>query len=143
MPFVTRPKKYFSKYKQPLSPLPNLLENQLESFDWLVREGLKEVFKEFSPINDYSGKKFELSFSSFTLGEPKFTETYAKTNKLTYNTQFKGNIILNNTGTGGINFGNSGGTSTLDSGKTITIGSTGFTNDVLLLSIHPTNYILI
>ncbi|MBK9048367.1 MAG: hypothetical protein IPL74_17350 [Bacteroidetes bacterium] len=51
----------------------------------------------------------------------------------TSNTQFKGNIVLNNTGTGGINFGNSGGTSTLDSGKTITIGSTGFTNDVLLL----------
>jgi DNA-directed RNA polymerase subunit beta len=96
MPFVTRPKKYFSKYKQPLSPLPNLLENQLESFDWLVREGLKEVFKEFSPINDYSGKKFELSFSSFTLGEPKFTETYAKANKLTYDAQLKARVKLVN-----------------------------------------------
>ncbi len=51
----------------------------------------------------------------------------------TSSTQYKGNIVLNNTGIGGITFGNSGGTSTLDSGKTITIGSTGFTNDVLLL----------
>jgi hypothetical protein len=51
----------------------------------------------------------------------------------TSSTQYKGNITLNSTGTGGITFGNSGGTSTLDSGKTITIGSTGFTNDVLLL----------
>jgi hypothetical protein len=51
----------------------------------------------------------------------------------TSNTQYKGNLMLSSTGTGGITFGNSGGTSTLDSGKTITIGSTGFTNDVLLL----------
>ncbi len=51
----------------------------------------------------------------------------------TSNTQYKGNLMLSSTGTGGITFGNSGGASTLDSGKTITIGSTGFTNDVLLL----------
>ncbi len=51
----------------------------------------------------------------------------------TSSTQYKGNLMLSSTGTGGITFGNSGGTSTLDSGKTITIGSTGFTNDVLLL----------
>jgi DNA-directed RNA polymerase subunit beta len=93
---VTRPKKYFSKYKKPLAPLPNLLENQLESFDWLVREGLKEVFKEFSPINDYSAKKFELSFTSFTLGEPKFDEHYAKANKLTYDAQLKARVKLVN-----------------------------------------------
>ncbi len=91
-----REKKYFSKYNTPLAPLPNLLENQLESFDWFVREGLKEVFKEFSPINDYSGKKFELSFSSFVLGEPKHDERFAKANKLTYDGQLKARIKLVN-----------------------------------------------
>lgn len=90
------PKKYFSKYKQPLAPLPNLLETQLESFDWLVREGLKEVFKEFSPINDYSSKKFELQFTSFSLGEPKFDEHYAKANKLSYDAQLKTRVKLIN-----------------------------------------------
>jgi DNA-directed RNA polymerase subunit beta len=93
---ILKQKKYFSKYRKPLAPLPNLIENQLESFDWLVREGLKEVFKEFSPINDYSGKKFELSFSSFVLGEPKFDEHYAKANKLTYDAPLKARVKLFN-----------------------------------------------
>lgn len=90
------PKKYFSKYKKPLAPLPNLLETQLESFDWLVREGLKEIFKEFSPINDYSGKKFELQFTSFSLGEPKFDEHFAKANKVSYDSQLKARVKLVN-----------------------------------------------
>lgn len=90
------PKKYFSKYKKPLTPLPNLLETQLESFDWLVREGLNDVFKEFSPINDYSGKKFELYFTSFSLGEAKFDEHYAKANKLSYDAQLKARVKLVN-----------------------------------------------
>jgi DNA-directed RNA polymerase beta subunit len=89
-------KKYFSKYKKPLVPFPNLLEPQLVSFDWLVREGLKEVFKEFSPINDYSGKKYELEFASFSLGEPEFNEHYAKANKLTYDAQLKARVKMIN-----------------------------------------------
>ena len=93
---VVKQKKYFSKYKTPLAPLPNLIENQLESFDWLVREGFKEVFKEFSPIYDYSGKKFELSFTSFVLGEPKVDEHFAKANKVTYDAPLKARVKLFN-----------------------------------------------
>ncbi len=96
MHHVSKEKKYFSKYKTPLAPLPNLLENQLESFDWFVREGLKEVFKEFSPISDYSSKKFELSFSSFVLSEPKYDERFAKANKVTYDGQLKARVKLVN-----------------------------------------------
>lgn len=59
-------KKYFSRYKKPLTPFPNLIENQLASFNWLVETGLKEVFKEFSPINDYPEKKFFNSIIFFT-----------------------------------------------------------------------------
>jgi DNA-directed RNA polymerase subunit beta len=93
---ATRPKKYFSKYKEPLVEFPNLLETQLVSFEWLVEKGLAEVFKEFSPINDYSGKKFQLDFVSFTLGEPKYDEHYAKANKLTYEGQLKARVKLLN-----------------------------------------------
>jgi DNA-directed RNA polymerase subunit beta len=78
---VGREKKYFARYKKPLVPFPNLIENQLTSFSWLVESGLKEVFKEFSPINDYSEKKFQLDFTSFVLSEPKFDEEYTKINK--------------------------------------------------------------
>jgi DNA-directed RNA polymerase subunit beta len=90
------PQKYFSKYKEPLAPFPNLLETQLTSFEWLVETGLKEVFKEFSPISDYSGKKFELNFTSFTLGEPKYDEHYAKANKVSYEGQLKARVKLTN-----------------------------------------------
>ncbi len=89
-------KKYFSRYKKPLVPFPNLIEDQLNSFNWLVEKGIKEVFKEFSPINDYSEKKFQLDFTSFSLGEPKFDEEYSKINKLTYEGQLKARVKLLN-----------------------------------------------
>ncbi|MEI7688962.1 MAG: DNA-directed RNA polymerase subunit beta [Candidatus Nomurabacteria bacterium] len=89
-------KKYFSRYKKPLVPFPNLIEDQLNSFNWLVEKGIKEVFKEFSPINDYSEKKFQLDFTSFSLGEPKFDEEYSKINKLTYEGPLKARVRLLN-----------------------------------------------
>ena len=67
-------KKYFSRFKKPLVSLPNLVQSQINSFDWLVKEGLKEVFKEFSLIRDYSEKKFQLDFTGFELGMPKYDE---------------------------------------------------------------------
>ncbi len=92
----TLKKKYFSRYKKPLIPFPNLIENQLSSFSWFVESGLKEVFKEFSPINDYSDKKFQLEFTSFVLGEPKFSEEYTKENKLNYEGSLKARVKLLN-----------------------------------------------
>ncbi|HWA32392.1 MAG TPA: DNA-directed RNA polymerase subunit beta, partial [Candidatus Paceibacterota bacterium] len=89
-----RPKKYFSRYKKPLIEFPNLIEAQLKSFKWLVEDGLKEVFKEFSPISDYSGKKFQLEFTSFSLAEPKNDETDSKINKLSYQGLLKARVKL-------------------------------------------------
>ncbi|MCX6716857.1 MAG: DNA-directed RNA polymerase subunit beta [Candidatus Taylorbacteria bacterium] len=98
---MTRPKKYFGRYKEPLAEMPNLAEAQMESWKWLVGHGLGEVFKEFSPIKDYSDKKFELSFSKFELSLPKYDEHYAKSNKLTYEGQIKINVKLKNKIMGG------------------------------------------
>lgn len=95
-----RPKKYFAKYKKPFVDFPNLIHHQQESFNWLVEKGLGEVFKEFTPIQDYSGKKFQLDFVSFHLSEPKFDEHYAKENKLTLETQIKARVKLTNKQTG-------------------------------------------
>lgn len=97
---ILLPKKYFGKYKEPLTPVPNLVYSQLESFKWLTGEGIKEVFKEFESITDYTGKKFELSFTSFELGKPKYDEHYAKDNKLSYDAPLKANVKLKNFSTG-------------------------------------------
>ena len=91
-----RPKKYFSRYKKPLVEFPNLIEAQVKSFKWLVEAGIGEVFKEFSPIADYSAKKFQLEFTSFSLAESKHDENYSKINKLSYQGLLKARVKLTN-----------------------------------------------
>src|SRR3990167_359990 len=91
-----RPKKYFSRYKKPLAKFPNLIEAQVKSFKWLVETGLGEVFKEFSPISDYSAKKFQLDFTSFSLSESKTDESESKINKLSYQGLLKVRVKLTN-----------------------------------------------
>jgi len=91
-----REKKYFGKFKAPLVDLPNMVEHQTESFKWLLQKGLAEVFKEFSPIKDYAEKKFELSFTSFEILEPKYDEHYSKDNKMSYEGQLKAKVKLKN-----------------------------------------------
>ncbi len=88
--------KYFGRYKQPLVEMPNLVESQVASFNWLIKDGLKELFEEFSPIKDYSEKKFELAFTGFQLDEPKFDEYYAKENKLTFDAPLRVRVKLIN-----------------------------------------------
>ncbi len=90
------PKKHFARFKESLLNLPNLVELQTKSYEWLIKEGLAELFKEFSPISDYSGKKFDLEFLSFTLDEPKVDEYFAKENKLSYETPLRVRVRLTN-----------------------------------------------
>ena len=89
-------KKYFSRFKESLTEMPNLVESQINSFDWLVKTGIEEVLKEFSPIRDYAEKKFELSFTHFELSAPKYDEHHAKANKLSYEGQVKVKVKLKN-----------------------------------------------
>lgn len=96
MRFFMLKQKYFSRYREPLVELPNLVQAQTDSYKWLVTEGLAEIFKEFSPIKDYSGKKFELEFTSFQLDAPKFDEHYAKENKLSYDAPLRVRVKLKN-----------------------------------------------
>ena len=88
--------KTFSKYKEPAIPYPNLTESQTNSYQWLIKEGLAELFKEFSPIEDYAGKEFTLEFLDYSLGEAKFDEYYAKKNNLSYEAPLKIKVRLTN-----------------------------------------------
>ena len=93
---TVRPKKYFARYKTPLTETPHLVESQLSSFSQFMESGFENLLREFSPITDYSGKKFELSMSSIELVSPKFDEHYAKNNKLNYEGQIKVKVTLKN-----------------------------------------------
>ena len=89
-------KKYFKRYKKSRIEMPNLVEAQQDSYQLLVKEGLMSLLKEFSPIKDYSEKKFELNFTDFELSEPKYDEFYAKSHKLTYEAPLRVKVNLKN-----------------------------------------------
>jgi len=89
-------KKTFKSFREPRIDVPNLVEPQLTSFAWLVRTGIEEVFKEFSPIRDYGEKKFDLHVMSYELGTPQYDEFYAKENLRTYEAPLKAKVKLKN-----------------------------------------------
>jgi DNA-directed RNA polymerase beta' subunit len=91
-----RTQKFFSRFKAPRVETPNLVAAQLDSFNWLLESGVKETFKEFTPIKDYSGKKFDLEFVKIEVGEPKYDEHYAKAQKLTLDVPVRAIVRLHN-----------------------------------------------
>ena len=91
-----REKKYFGRFREPLAEIPNLVISQVDSFKWLIEQGLKEVFAEFSSIKDFSERKFQLDFTSFELAEPKIDEYSAKEKKLSYEAPLKVRVRLKN-----------------------------------------------
>ncbi len=52
-----------------VSLLPNLIKIQTESYRWFVDEGLRELFDNFSPVEDYTGV-LALEFLDYRVGEP-------------------------------------------------------------------------
>lgn len=93
---MNTPKKYFGRFRKPSTEIPNLVISQVESFQWLIKKGLREVFEEFSPIKDFSGRKFQLDFAGFELAEPKFDEYTAKDRKLSFEASLKVRVRLKN-----------------------------------------------
>ena len=65
--------------------VPNLIELQLESFQWFTAKGLRELFDEISPIEDFTKRVMELRFLDFEFGEPKYSIDECRTKDLTYN----------------------------------------------------------
>ena len=83
----------FSKIKHILD-MPYLIEVQRDSYDTFIREGISEVFQDFSPITDYSGK-LELEFLEHTLdGTCKYTIKECKERDVTYTSPLKVKVRL-------------------------------------------------
>ncbi len=79
--------------------IPNLIEIQLNSYHWFVRAGLRELFDNFSPIEDFTGT-LRLSFGEYTLGEPKYPIEECRDRDATYEAPLKVQVQLLNTSTG-------------------------------------------
>src|SRR5215210_1233542 len=65
-------------------PIPNLIELQLDSFNWFLDNGLRELFDEISPIQDFTGRVMELRFKEYEFEAPKYSELECRTRDLTY-----------------------------------------------------------
>ncbi len=93
----------YSRQKEVLE-MPNLIEVQKDSYQWFLKEGLKEVFADISPISDYSGH-LSLDFIDFTLCEDdvKYTIPECKERDATYAAPLKVKVRLYNKENGEIN----------------------------------------
>ena len=67
-----------------VASVPNLIQNQLDSFEWFKTDGLTELFQEISPIDDSPGNSFELSFLSHRFEEPERTEDQCRSDETTF-----------------------------------------------------------
>jgi len=89
----------FSRIPEKLE-LPNLIEVQKDSYEWFVRDGLREVFRDVSPITDYTGNLI-LEFLDYSLkDEPKYNIAECKERDATYATPLRVKIRLINKETG-------------------------------------------
>ncbi len=92
--------------------IPNLIQSQIDSFEWFKMEGLTEVYKEISPIKDYTGTKYELSFVrkreegeeeefvEYYFRDPKYSPEECKEKEITYSKPLyvKTKLLMKETG---------------------------------------------
>ena len=80
--------------------VPNLIQSQIQSWDWIKTEGLTEVYQEISPIADYTGNKYELHFLDHYFRDPKYTPQQSKEREITYSQPLyvKTRLVMKETG---------------------------------------------
>lgn len=100
---ATKPKTgervFFTEGDQAL-PIPDLTGHQKESWADFVENGLREVFEEINPIDDYTGQKLSLRFKDYHFDEPKQSVALAKYNLSSYEAPLTVVVELENKITG-------------------------------------------
>ena len=82
--------------------MPNLIKVQKDSYDWFIKEGLGEVLKDISPIEDYSGNLVLEFFDYYMEDKTKYSMEEAKERDATYSTRLHVKVRLINRETGEI-----------------------------------------
>ncbi len=80
--------------KRIMVSLPNLIEAQTQSYNWLLEKGIKELFSEVNPITDFTEKDLALEIGAYYLDRPKFDEQTAKSKNLSYEAPFRAKAKL-------------------------------------------------
>lgn len=74
--------------------MPDFIEVQRESFDWLIKEGIGSLLEEMSPIKDFTGERFEMSYIGFEIHDPPYSEAECKEREVTYSVPLHVNVQL-------------------------------------------------
>ncbi|MDO8425491.1 MAG: DNA-directed RNA polymerase subunit beta [bacterium] len=80
--------------------LPDLVEIQKGSYDWFLDQGIRELFDEISPINDFIGRDLELHFGKYYFDEAKFDEQTSREKNLNFEAPLRVETRLVNKRTG-------------------------------------------
>ncbi len=85
---------------QDATEVPKLIETQLDSFQWFQETGLRELFDEISPIEDFTGKTMALSFLDYRFDDPRYNEFECRERDLTYSAPLKvrARLLIKSTG---------------------------------------------
>ncbi|MEK5078595.1 DNA-directed RNA polymerase subunit beta [Solibacillus sp. FSL W7-1436] len=89
-----RQRRSFARISEVLE-LPNLIEIQTASYEWFLEEGLREMFHDISPIEDFTGN-LSLEFVDYTLGDPKYDVDECKERDVTYAAPLRVKVRLHN-----------------------------------------------
>ncbi|MDP7510277.1 MAG: DNA-directed RNA polymerase subunit beta, partial [Dehalococcoidia bacterium] len=91
--------KSYARIPQVLD-VPNLIQGQIQSWDWFKTDALREVYVEISPIEDYTGKKYELHFQEHCFRTPKYTPQESKEREITFSQPLyvKTRLVMKDTG---------------------------------------------
>ncbi|PID03362.1 DNA-directed RNA polymerase subunit beta [Sporosarcina sp. P2] len=95
-----RQRRSFARIKEVLD-LPNLIEIQTASYEWFLEEGLREMFRDISPIQDFTGN-LSLEFIDYKLGDPKYPVDESKERDVTYAAPLRVKVRLHNQETGDV-----------------------------------------
>ncbi len=91
---MSLPTKRFSSATAQYIDQPRLAEIQTSSYKRLLKDGLKELFREISPIKDYTGKEHELHFDDFHFDEPKYDEAQSVEKGVTFEAALRARLRL-------------------------------------------------
>jgi len=87
------PRVSFSRIPERL-PMPHLIQTQLDSFRWFLQEGLRELFEEISPVQDFTGRKMELYLVDCHFGPPRHDEIESRLRDTTYSRPLRVQVQL-------------------------------------------------
>ncbi|MEK7166198.1 MAG: hypothetical protein AAB874_05325 [Patescibacteria group bacterium] len=94
------PHRQYWGNKTALLPELDLTLVQRESYDWFLKNGIKELLAEISPIDDFTGKNWSLSFGEYTFGKPVYSPLEALNKGVTFDMPLKVKATLLNKQTG-------------------------------------------